>query len=231
MYSSILQGVHMEGKNRISFAVIVLIILLAVASAFVFILWREKSKADAMAAEYKMAYENLKEEQERAEQAAKDERKKSQQYAVELRNLSDLMLHGLVIAEDSCNQRQSVWHNSIYKIKDKETDKFTLDSKGNFHDDFNTALGNLYGDKEYVSLVQELSDNQYEVTEKMRELKDPPEEWKNAYADLLIYYDSYYDFTELALGSGHSLSEFEELFEKYDEESVKRYKKMKIYVE
>ncbi len=225
-----------------------IIALLALCSGVLFF---EKNKAEHLAEEYKSAYDNLVVENEKTaqlaeenksaydslvmeyekiKQAEREKEEKNNQYEQNLRTILDLMFDGGIIAENCGNVIQSVWNNSIYKIQDSESDMFTLDSNGDFLDDFNEALDGLYNDKEFGKSLSLLSDNQEKVTKLMRDLKNPPEEWKDAYSDLLIYYDVYFDFTELMLHTNCSLNEFKEFFEKYDRESVKYYKKMGIYL-
>ena len=75
-----------------------------------------------------------------------------------------------------------------------------------------------------------LSDNQNKVTSLVRDLKNPPEQWKDAYSELLLCYDVYFDLSELMLHTNCSLNEFKDFFEEYDRNSAKRYKKMRIYL-
>ena len=208
----------------LSFLVIVLLALCGfLASA--------KEKAEKSAAEYKAAYEELLDEKERIEQAEKDKKKKIAKYESDMKEVVDLMLAGAVVTENCANLMQSVWHNSIFRIKDSETDKYTLESSGKFYEDFNDALGNLYRDEMFVADSQTIIDNQAKVTKMIRELKNPPAEYKDAYLDLVAYYDSYYDFTELVLHTNCSLNEFKERFKEYDTKSAKCYQKMKLYLE
>ncbi len=192
-------------------------------------LLKEKEDAEKLAEEYEAQYNALLEEKNKAEQEAADLLKASEQYGNDLRDLSDLMLHGGVTTERCGNLVQKVWHNSIYKIKDTETDAFTLDASGNFYSDFNTALDNLYADDAFVKDLQSIRDNRSEVEEKIRGLKNPPSEWQSAYDELLLFYDCYYDFTELVLYSNCSLNEFKEMFSKYDTDGVKHYNKLSLY--
>ena len=170
-----------------------------------------------------------------AEQQAQLEEKKIKQtekkYEDNLKKVVDLMFDGAIEAEDCGNLIQSVWHNNIYEIEDAETDKYTKDSTGKFFDDFNDSLSQLYSEKEFATQIDNLETNQYEVEQSIRELKNPPEKWRDAYEDLLKYYDVYYDFTELMIRPNCSLQEFKELFEESDTEVLKVYRKMYIYIE
>lgn len=52
-----------------------------------------------------------------------------------------------------------VWHNSIYKEHDTETDAFTMENGSYFYDDFNDALKNLYNDTTYNSDISSIKKN------------------------------------------------------------------------
>ena len=221
----------MEEKRRMNPAIPVLIILSAALLFLSAFLWLAKEKAEKAAENYRTEYEKLAEEKERAEKAAREKEKQAARYEADMKGVVQVMLDGGVNAENCANLMQSVWHNCIFEISDSKTDKFTKDSSGKFYDDFNDALDNLYGDDEFLKDCQAIKENQDEVLKTIRNLKNPPDEWKDAYAELLLYYDSYYEFTELVLNTNCSLNEFKELFKEYDNESVKHYNKMKLYLE
>lgn len=63
------------------------------------------------------------------------------------------MSETIVIAEEMCNLTLSVWHNSIYKIEDEETDVYTRNKKGVYFEDFNEALNNLVNSDEYQNMI------------------------------------------------------------------------------
>ena len=153
----------------------------------------------------------------------------SKSYEDKLRTVVRLMLSSGVATETCGNLLLKVWHNSIYQIRDDKTDKYTLSSSGLFYDDFNDALATLYADKDFSSELALIRANREEVKKQIRDLKNPPEGWENAYTDLLEYYDAYYDFTDIVIVANCSLSEYKELFPKYDSEAAKCYDKMGVY--
>lgn len=57
------------------------------------------------------------------------------------------------------------------KKRDSETDKYTIDNTGTFHDDFNDALSALFSDEDVISKEQALAENQTSVLNQMKELK------------------------------------------------------------
>ena len=153
----------------------------------------------------------------------------SKSYEDKLRTVVRLMLSSGVATERCGNLLLKVWHNSIYQIRDDKTDKYTLSSSGLFYDDFNDALANLYADKDFSNELALVRADREEVKKQIRDLKNPPEGWENAYTDLLKYYDAYYDFTDIVIVANCSLSEYKELFPKYDSEAAKCYDKMGVY--
>ena len=104
-----------------------------------------------------------------------------------------------------------------------------MTESGAFYEDFNDALDNLFRDKAFVQDCADLQSNRDDVAARIRNLKNPPDEWRDAYNDLLLYYDAYYDFTDLAIYPQYSLSEFMEFFDDYDGEALKRFDRMKLY--
>lgn len=153
----------------------------------------------------------------------------SKQYEEKLRTVVKLMLSSGAKTETCGNLLLKVWHNSIYEIRDDKTDKFTLSSPGIFYDNFNDALANLYADEDFSEELARIKEDRQEVKDQIRELKNPPKGWENAYTDLLKYYDAYYDFTDIVIWADCSLTEFKELFPKYDAEAIKCYDKMGVY--
>lgn len=219
----------MEDKKRTNPAFVILLIAALLAAGVIVYLGFALDRAEKRANGYKAAYEALVEENEaRAEDAAAAKRA-SLQYENDLREVTYLMLDGGVTAENCCNRIQSVWYNCIFELRDAETDKFTLTESGAFYEDFNDALDNLFRDKAFVQDCADLQSNRDDVAARIRNLKNPPDEWRDAYNDLLLYYDAYYDFTDLAIYPQYSLNEFMEFFDDYDGEALKRFDRMKLY--
>ena len=80
---------------------------------------------------------------------------------------------------------------------------------GVFLEDFNDALGKLYGDSDFQSKGAFIDSNRKSVAESMSRLKDAPEGYEDAYQALKAYYDAYIRLTNLALNSaGYTYSDF-----------------------
>jgi uncharacterized OB-fold protein len=130
------------------------------------------------------------------------------EYVDKLEEIRLLMLVGASKAESMNNLTAKVWMNSIHEDSDSETDKFTKDSRGWFHDDFNIALSALYFDSNTQEIISEIEDNQEIVQEKMKEFQNPPEGLENCYQTLTEMFSAYRSLTDLAVNPTGSLQSF-----------------------
>ena len=140
------------------------------------------------------------------------------------------MLDGAAKAVNAGNLIKSVWYNAIYEERDAETDKYTM-KNGEFVDDFNDALSNLFSDENFVNSISEIELNQSEVTDLMKKLKNPPKKYEEAYAVLKTYYDNYIKMTKSVISPTGSLQTFSEDFNTYDTDTVNSFEKMKLYLD
>ena len=152
----------------------------------------------------------------------------STEYGKNLETLSNLMLSGAAKAETSGNLIKSVWHNSIFKKSSTSTDPYTRPDGLFFVSDFHTALGNLFSDEDFSSTIDSIKDNQDEVTSMMKKMKNPPEEWKDAYEELQDFYDSYIELTNLVTNPTGSLQTYSSNFNDADSAVSNAYSKMKL---
>ena len=153
-----------------------------------------------------------------------------QEYHNNLKIVSYTMLDGAAKAEEAGNLARSVWNNAIFEKQDTETDKFTMPN-GRFVDDFNDALNALYSDDDFNKSLSEIKNNQTDVIELMKKLKNPPKEYKEAYDVVQTYYESYLKMTKLVISPNGSLNSFSEDFSTYDTETVNAYEKLQIYLD
>lgn len=159
-----------------------------------------------------------------AQQAAED-------YAKNLDLVTYGMLSGAADAETAGNLIHDVWYNSIYQESDPTTDEYTRSSFGGYHDDFNTSLGNLFSDASFTSQIDALESNQAVINELMKQLANPPEEFKEAYVVLKDYYNAYYELTSLVISPTGSLQTFTDNFNEADSEVLKYYNAMELYLD
>ena len=65
----------------------------------------------------------------------------------------------------------------------------------------------------------------------MKNMKNPPEEWKDAYADLKEYYDDYITLTNLCTNPSGNLTTYSNNFSQADTDTVNGYEKINSYLE
>lgn len=168
---------------------------------------------------------NLK-EQKLAEEAAQ----RSANYASTLKTASFTMLLGAGEAEEAGNLIKSVWYNCIYEERDSKTDKYTRPN-GYFLNDFNDALTNLFVDSSFKSTISSIEANQERVAGLMKDLKNPPEEYEEAYEAVKELYDAYKKLTNLATNPSGSLRTFSDNFNAADTETVNCYEALQMYID
>lgn len=140
------------------------------------------------------------------------------------------MLSGAGDAENCGNLIKQVWFNAIYEKLDSKTDQYTRPD-GYFVDDFNTALQNLFSDASFSEEISTIKNNQSMVQSLMKELKDPPNEYEDAYEALLKFYDAYTNLVNLVTGPSGSLQTFSSNFNDADSKTLNNYKAMSLYLE
>ena len=160
-----------------------------------------------------------------AEEAAK----RIEEYSVNLELATYTMLSGASEAETCGNLIKKVWYNAIYEERDDSTDKYTR-PKGYFVSDFNEALQNLYLDTSFSSRVSGINDNQETVNSLMKQLKNPPEDYEDAFETVSELYDAYTSLTNMVIDPSGSLQTFSENFNNADSEMVNCLNSMKLYL-
>lgn len=155
---------------------------------------------------------------------------KELKYYSNMETVSFTMLDGAAKAENAGNLIKSVWYNAIYEERNSETDKYTM-KNGKFVDDFNDALSELFADENFCNSISEIVTNQSEVANLMKQLKEPPKKYEEAYSVLKIYYDNYLKMTRIVINPTGNLNTFSENFNTYDNNTVDSYEKMKLYLD
>lgn len=155
---------------------------------------------------------------------------KELEYYSNMEAVSYTMLNGAAKAETAGNLIKNVWYNAIYEERDNETDKYTM-KNGIFVDDFNDALSRLFADESFINSISEIETNQYEVTDLMKRLKNPPKKYEEAYSVLMECYDNYLKMTRTVISPTGSLNTFSEDFNTYDNDTGTSCEKMKLYLD
>lgn len=154
----------------------------------------------------------------------------NEEYKSNLRKINIKMLGGAADAESCGNKIKSVWYNTIWEKSDSETDKYTK-KNGVFNDDFNDSLETLFSDPDFVKITDGVEQNQKEVKSMIKNMKNPPEEWKDAYDDLKEYYDDYITLTNLCTNPSGNLTTYSNNFSQADTDTVNGYEKINSYLE
>lgn len=161
---------------------------------------------------------------------AKEAAQRSEDYASTLETASFTMLLGAIEAEEAGNLIKSVWYNAIYEERDTKTDKYTRPN-GWWVDDFNEALENLFADSVFKSTISSIESNQELVAGLMKDLKNPPEEYEEAYEAVKELYDAYKKLTNLATNPSGNLRTFSDNFNAADTETVNCYEALQMYID
>lgn len=161
---------------------------------------------------------------------AAEAQKQSEEYGTNLNMAAYSMLSGASDAEICGNLIKQVWYNAIYEKSDSKTDKYTK-PKGYYVSDFNDALQNLFSDSSFSSQIADINDNKDTVNSLMKKLKNPPEEYKDAYESLSKLYDVYISLTNLATDPTGSLQTYSQNFNDADNETLNCYNALKMYLE
>ncbi len=164
------------------------------------------------------------------EKAANEAMQRRREYAENLELATYTMLSGAADAETCCNLIQQVWHNAIWEKEDNATDKYTKPD-GKFVTDFNEALDNLFSDLDFYTQINDIIENQETVRSIIKELKNPPEEYKSAYESLSECYDAYLTFTNMAINPSGSLNSFSTDFSDADSKFMHCYQVMLFYLQ
>lgn len=159
------------------------------------------------------------------------EKNAKKEYVDNYEKLIYLILDGASDAESAGGLIHDVWYNTIYEEDDSKTDKYTKDSNGEFYDDFNISLMMLMLSDSFTSDIDDIKRNQEQVQKMMKDMKNPPEGYEDAYDALKDFYNAYTKLVNLAIDPSGNLSGYTSDFNKADSETMNTYKAALLYVE
>ncbi len=157
---------------------------------------------------------------------ADKEKQLETEYMENYTSAANEMFNGGLKAEKACGLIHDVWSNCIFDESDVTTDKYTSGT-----DDFNVALANLFTDSSFVSDVADIKDSKVKVDDLMKELKNPPDKYDDAYDALQDLYTEYTTMVSLAEEPSGSLTSYTSEFNSADTDFVTAYNKVQIYLE
>lgn len=165
-----------------------------------------------------------------AAKVAAEAQKQKKEYSKYLNTTAYAILLSVSDAETCGNLTKQVWYNAIYKESDIKTDKYTRPD-GYYVSDFNDALHNLFSDSSFSSKVTDVNNSKDSINSLMKKLKNPPEEYKDAYESISKLYDAYISLTNLATEPTGSLQSYLQNFTDADNETINCYNALKIYLD
>lgn len=162
--------------------------------------------------------------------ASNTAQKRGEKYVESLQDTALTMLQGAGDAEDCGNLIYKVWRNAIYEENDTETDIYTK-KNGMFVSDFNDALNSLFYTPSFEKKISGIKENQSTVKSMMKDMKNPPEEYEDAYDALSELYDAYLEFTNLVIDPNGSLRTYSDDFTDVDNRAAKCFNTVEMYFE
>ena len=157
--------------------------------------------------------------------------KARQKYKTDMDSAVILMLSGAVSAEEAGGLIHDVWYDTIYENRRDSTKKYTMSSWTKFNSDFNTSFALLFADEDFVKKTNDIKTNQAAVRDYMKDLKNPPDEYEDAYDDLKTLYDWYNKFTELAVNPTGNLTSYTSSYNEADQGFMNAYNTMKMHLD
>ena len=115
------------------------------------------------------------------------------------------------VVNQSQNLLMKVWYNSIGKISDPETDRFTSPN-GYFVEDFNEALNLLYEDEEFSKNLSLIEEKQNELRKLEKQLPEPPTEYEEFHEDTIKLMDGWIEISMNILSPNKSYLEMNDVF-------------------
>lgn len=153
------------------------------------------------------------------------------EYDSDIRTFLGLVGDGAAEAETIGARIMKVWNNSIARVSDAETDKYTKDpNTGVFYDDFNDALYSLQEDVSFSESNEKIYNNQLEVVKAMNRLRNPPEGQEAVYEAITECYNDYLNLTQLVLTMQGSYNSFSADYNEYDSDLYKSIMTLATYI-
>ena len=113
------------------------------------------------------------------------------------------------------------WANwQIYKKKS---------GTGNFFEDFNDALANLYADQVFINTLTEISALQDKAGGLIKDLAKHPSSFDEEYSDFREFFDLFLKFTNMSRYAIGSLASFKEDHNKLDVEIAGKLQELRFY--
>ena len=140
------------------------------------------------------------------------------------------MLDGMVVAEDTSNDIIEIWYNSIWKVDDSKTNRYTLDENGYFYDDFNDALNKYASSATYEQNIKSIFSCIDTASTSMSKIRGSvPKGFERMYNDVEDYFDLFLEFVNLPIDVNESYNTYVEKFNNLEDRSATKIEKIFTY--
>lgn len=157
------------------------------------------------------------------------ERSRAELYKSDLYLISFKILSAGAETERCGNLVRDVWYNTIWEKDDPDTDIYTK-SNGVFYDDFNDALAVLFASDTYKTYVTNIKDYKTEISTSMKDMKNPPEDYADAYEALKDFYDEFISFSNICINPSGNYNTYSSNFTTGDNSLMAAYNKLEPYI-
>lgn len=136
------------------------------------------------------------------------------------------ILDGSTVAEEAGDFITDVWYAAIHDEPTTKTATYLVDAE-----DFNEALNNLFTSSMFKEKIAAIIDNQYDVSDLMKSLLDPPSKYQEAYVSIKKLYEDYLTLTNLSIAPEGSYNTYSESLTKAITNFFNSYKAMELYLD
>lgn len=145
------------------------------------------------------------------------------EYLNNIELFKDECFNGAEKCENLCNLTKKVWGNCIFEDKDKETDKYTMSSSGDFYEDFNLALSSLSSDSSVISYKNKIEQHSRNVKTLFLKLKEYPSDFEEYYKECSDLYSLFNNFINFSIEPSGSYRDYCSYFSDYDNNFITKY--------
>lgn len=134
-------------------------------------------------------------------------------------------------AEECINLIHAVWNNAIFEKYDPRTNKYTKPSLDSYsYLDFNSALKKLFDNQTFKNNITKLENESDEISKLMKEMINPPDQFKDAYLKLYSCYEDYIKLVNLAVNPTGNLNSYTKSINDLDSSLASKLKSLELYL-
>ncbi|MEA1855625.1 hypothetical protein U9M49_21415 [Cytobacillus sp. OWB-43] len=167
--------------------------------------------------------------------------KKTIEYRTNLQNVTDKMLENASEVEEMLNKYSAVWSYSIESKgaipvgematvtgleQDVINEHFEINTIGNIPNDFSTNIYSLNSYYSETGKLEELENASTEIKDAIKDLNDPPEDYKKVYDEVLDMFTFTEEYIGMAINPDGSLQSFNENRATLSSDIINKYKRI-----